>query len=72
MTSVMGTIFILSSFRRSSGGFVSVKTVFRDRSLTFEAQMEAGPVCWVLRILVVEDCFKVFYVRLSVRVQINV
>lgn len=29
-TSVMGTIFILSSFRRSSGGFVSVKTAFRS------------------------------------------
>lgn len=72
MTSVMGTIFILSSFRRSSGGFVSVKTVFSDIFLTFEAQMEAEPACWVLRILVVEDCFKVFYVRLSVRVEINV
>lgn len=34
--------------------------------------MEAEPACWVLRILVVEDCFKVFYVRLSVRVEINV
>lgn len=32
-TSVMGTIFILSSFRRSSGGFVSVKTAFRSKFL---------------------------------------